>query len=65
VGRALIGEAEEACRTLGLDELRLTTHVGLPENVGLYEHLGWSVTDRSGSKVRMAKRLTRSTGSMT
>ncbi len=57
LGRALIGQAEMACRELGLPELRLATHVDMPENVALYAHLGWQETERRGNKVLMAKRL--------
>lgn len=57
LGRRLIMCAEDACRKRGLQELRLTTHVAMPENVRLYEHLGWKETGRSGSKVHMAKQL--------
>ena len=32
----------------GLRELRLTTHVAVPENLRLYRHLGWRETGRSG-----------------
>jgi GNAT superfamily N-acetyltransferase len=57
LGRGLIERAEEECRYLGLGEMRLSTHIGLPENVRLYEHLGWRETGRSGNKVHMTKRL--------
>lgn len=57
VGRGLIECAEAECRKRSLRELRLTTHAEMPENVRLYEHLGWAETDRSGAKVRMTKRL--------
>jgi len=57
LGRTLIERAEAECRKLGFGELRLSTHVEMPENIRLYEHLGWKVTGRSGSKVHMAKQL--------
>lgn len=57
IGRALIERAEADCRRLGLRELRLATHVAMPENVRLYRHLGWRETGRSGNKVRMKKTL--------
>ena len=57
VGRGLITRAEAHCRASGLLELRLSTHVGMPENVVLYERLGWVETGRSGNKVHMTKRL--------
>lgn len=55
IGRALIELADEVCLEHGLSELRLSTHTGLPENVGLYKHLGWVETGRSGNKVQMRK----------
>ncbi len=57
LGRALIDHAEALCREKGLSELRLTTHVGIPENIRLYRHLGWTETGRSGNRVHMAKRF--------
>ncbi|MDJ0828100.1 MAG: GNAT family N-acetyltransferase [Rhodobacter sp.] len=42
LGRALIARAEQDCRELGLNEIRLSTHTGMPENVAIYERLGWS-----------------------
>ena len=57
LGRGLIECAEAESRRLGLREMRLSTHVGMPENVHLYEHLGWRESGRSGSKVHMVKRL--------
>jgi len=55
LGRRLIERAEEECLRLSLRELRLTSHVAMPETLGLYEHLGWKETGRSGNKVHMTK----------
>ena len=57
LGRALIRQAETEARRLGLANLRLSTHVAMPDNVRLYERLGWRVTGRTGTKVMMEKRL--------
>ncbi len=57
VGRGLIEHAECACRRMGIRELRLSTHTEMPDNVLLYEHLGWKKTGRSGNKVHMVKAL--------
>ena len=57
IGRALIAQAEDDCRTLGLNEIRLSTHESMPENVAIYARLGWHETDRSGNKVHMSKTL--------
>ena len=62
LGRALMERAEAECRRLGLRELRLSTHVAMPENVRLYRHLGWRETGRSGNKVRMSKVLAAADG---
>ena len=57
LGRALIATVEEHARSAGLDWLHLATHVAMPENVTLYERLGWVEGGRKGSKVMMSKRL--------
>lgn len=57
IGRGLINHAEDECRRRGLMALRLSTHVDMPENVALYEHLGWRVSARSSNKVQMSKCL--------
>lgn len=57
LGRALLEQAERETRGLGLGKLVLTTHADIPENVCLYEYLGWSETERRGSKVFMEKVL--------
>ena len=57
LGRALIEHAEAMCREAGLSDLRLATHVGMPENIRLYRRLGWRESGRSGNKVHMTKRL--------
>ena len=55
IGAALIKQAEADCFELGLHQLRLSTHVDMPENVRLYEHLGWQKSGRSGNKILMIK----------
>ena len=57
LGRALLTLAESEARELGLQEMRLTTHVGIPENLRIYEHLGWVEEGRQGNKLRMTKAL--------
>ncbi|MCP5081618.1 MAG: GNAT family N-acetyltransferase [Alphaproteobacteria bacterium] len=57
LGRALLEQAEREVRTFGLGKLTLTTHADIPENVRLYEYLGWTETERRGSKVFMEKVL--------
>lgn len=57
IGRGLINQAEVHCRSLKKAELRLSTHIDMPENVCLYKHLGWNQIESSGNKVRMTKLL--------
>ncbi len=57
LGRALIDVAARECQTRGVKTLSLTTHAAMAENIALYEHLGWDVSDRSGNKVHMEKRI--------
>lgn len=57
LGGALMAHAEMECRELGREELRLSTHVDMPENIGLYAHLGWEETGRDGNTVSMRKSI--------
>ena len=55
VSRSLLAQAERYCLMHGLKELRLSTHIEMPENVALYSHLGWRITAQDGVKVLMSK----------
>ncbi|WP_306145232.1 GNAT family N-acetyltransferase [Roseibium sp. MMSF_3412] len=57
IGRSLMQAAETHARHAGATEIALATHVGIPENVALYQHLGWSETSRNSHKVFMKKKL--------
>jgi len=57
IGKALIGRAEAVCLNLGLNEIRLSTHKDMVQNIGLYEHLGWHVVSTEGNKVHMTKNI--------
>lgn len=57
VGKALIGAVEDAARTKKILAIHLKTHVAMPENVALYNRLGWQETQRAGNKVLMEKKL--------
>lgn len=57
LGRALIAHAEAESLGQGYRELRLTTHAEMPENVRLYQYLGWEEDRRQGNKVFMKKRV--------
>ena len=58
IGRKLTEHSENEARRQGYREMRLNTHVAMPENVQLYEHLGWEEVSRSGNIVSMRKYLT-------
>lgn len=57
IGKALIETAQNQTISRHLSELKLTTHVKMPENVALYTHLGWIEMAREGNKVFMTKKL--------
>lgn len=57
LGRKLINFATEHARALGVREMRLRTHVLMPQNVDLYEHLGWHETGRDDVAVSMSLSL--------
>ncbi|WP_368186450.1 GNAT family N-acetyltransferase [Aestuariibius sp. HNIBRBA575] len=55
VGKRLITRAETLAQFHGLDQLHLATHRDIPENIALYQHLGYEITAQSGAKVEMVK----------
>lgn len=55
IGKALLALADEIASTMGMSEMRLATHIEIPENIALYAHLGWREVGREGQKVIMAK----------
>lgn len=55
LGRALMALAESEAANQGYDQMRLTTHADMPENIRLYTHLGWRAGERRGNKVSMTK----------
>jgi len=57
LGGALMAHAEKECRELDRQELRLNTHIDMPETIGLYAHLGWEETGRDGNTVSMRKAI--------
>jgi GNAT superfamily N-acetyltransferase len=57
LGRKLVELSEYAAKQQGFSEIRLNTHVDMPENVRLYHHLGWSEVSRHGNTVSMEKHL--------
>jgi N-acetylglutamate synthase-like GNAT family acetyltransferase len=63
LGRALIEVAQRECRHAGIKSLSLTTHAAMTNNIALYSHLGWVITDQTGNKVQMMKPISDQTGS--
>ena len=57
LGRKLIKLSEDEAKRHGYSEMRLNTHVDMPENVWLYKHMGWAEVSRSGNTVSMKKHL--------
>ncbi|MGI3185199.1 GNAT family N-acetyltransferase [Nioella aestuarii] len=57
LGKRLLEEAETIARAKGFNLLRLATHRNLTENISLYRHLGWTVTEATGLKILMQKPL--------
>jgi len=57
LGGALMAHAEKECRELERRELRLNTHIDMPETIGLYAHLGWEEAGRDGNTVSMRKAI--------
>lgn len=57
LGRALISLAEREAKRQGYSEMRLNTHVQMPDNVRFYGRLGWQVVATIGHAVSMKKLL--------
>jgi ribosomal protein S18 acetylase RimI-like enzyme len=57
LGRKLIEHSECEAKRQAFSEMRLNTHVDMPENVRLYQHLGWTEVSRSDYTVSMKRYL--------
>ena len=57
IGRKLMELSDSEAKRQGYDEMRLNTHIAMPENVQLYEHLGWEEVSGSENTVSMRKHL--------
>lgn len=55
IGRALLDLSERETAEQGFGEMRLNTHVAMPENVRLYTRLGWREVETKGNTVMMEK----------
>ena len=57
LGRQLIDHAVLVSKQQGFDEIRLNTHSGMSDNIGLYRHLGWHEIGRSDDTVMMSRKI--------
>ena len=57
LGRVFMDMAEKEASARGYREMRLNTHAAMPENVALYQHLGWREIERRDNTVSMRKPL--------
>ena len=57
LARKMIRVAEEQALAANKPEMSLVTHAKMPENVKLYEHLGWEVVSRVENRIAMKKVL--------
>jgi len=57
VGGELIALSEREAKRQGYIEMRLNTHIAMPENIRFYTRLGWKVVSTNGTTVSMTKRL--------
>ena len=62
IGRALLAFAEQRAAQLGLDELRLYTHVKMTENQALYARLGYREVERRSEQGRAAVFMSKRVG---
>lgn len=57
VGRQLLDIAVAECRSRNVEALDLVTHVQMPENLAIYQKLGWKESGRQGNSVFMTRKL--------
>ena len=55
IGQQLLTLAESEAVGRGYAEMRLNTHVEMPENIRLYARNGWAEMGRAGTKITMKK----------
>ncbi len=58
IARQLLETANTAAVSAGCNIMKLTTHSAQPQNVALYQHLGWRLVRTQGEKVAMERDLT-------
>ncbi|WP_371224666.1 GNAT family N-acetyltransferase [Roseovarius sp. 2305UL8-3] len=57
IGKVLMNHVLNAAKALGHSQITLVTHRLMPDNIALYQHLGWAITDRTDDKVTMSRGL--------
>ena len=57
MGKRLLTLAESEAIRRGYAEMRLNTHVDMPENVQLYSRNGWVLMGKKGNTITMRKQL--------
>jgi len=57
IGHKLMQHSENEARRQDYNEMRLNTHIAMPENVELYKYWGWQETARNENTVSMKKLL--------
>ncbi len=58
LGRGLVEKALDLARDNSCGSVSLVTHAEIPNNIALYEHLGFKVVHRDGAQVHMTMPLT-------
>jgi len=57
IGRLLMDCVLDAAEALGHSRITLVTHRDMPDNIALYEHLGFTVDSHDGAKIHMTRPL--------
>lgn len=59
LGKRLIATCVDAAKHAGAEQLLLATHAEMPANVALYSRLGWVITEKTETRIRMSRTLSR------
>ena len=57
LGRQLLEVGVAECRSRNIEALNLVTHAQMPENLVIYQKLGWQENGRQGNSVFMTRKL--------
>lgn len=60
LGKDLMTLAETEAKRQGFARMQLNTHAAMPDNIELYQRLGWERSDQKGTVVTMEKPLSSS-----